>query len=474
MAKVGRNDPCPCGSGKKYKKCCLNKQRDISDEFLWQQSRQIDEKLIDKLARFAKQQFGFDVLHIAWKSFSGSKVRTSFESNPHIQIFLPWFLYNWLPAFSIDINIPASKMDFTIAEFYLDKYAIRLSPLEREYILQACKQPYSYYEVTDIQVDYGMTLKNMLWDETVLVREKSGTHYLSDGSIIFGRIINFEGLNLMLGCSSIQIPSKEKINIINFKEIILKDLKKINRQNIAKWQNWLFGSYLHLYEKISTPPKFVNKEGNDLVFSDIKYEITDPELVWNLLKDLDEPWTDEEYRDIAEFDENNKLYKIEFPWLSPLMQGEINRSVYAHITICGNELTVAVNSRKREKAAKAKMNKLLSGNAKYKNTIMKTLDQIMNDPTIKAKPDETERILEESPETHQMMENYFKNHWNNWIANKIPILGNITPKQAVKTALGKEKVIALLDDFEHSERKHPQQIDQLKFIMEVRKKLGLA
>ena len=24
--KVGRNDPCPCGSGKKYKKCCLNKE----------------------------------------------------------------------------------------------------------------------------------------------------------------------------------------------------------------------------------------------------------------------------------------------------------------------------------------------------------------------------------------------------------------------------------------------------------------
>lgn len=24
--KVGRNDPCPCGSGKKYKKCCLGKE----------------------------------------------------------------------------------------------------------------------------------------------------------------------------------------------------------------------------------------------------------------------------------------------------------------------------------------------------------------------------------------------------------------------------------------------------------------
>ena len=24
--KIGRNDPCLCGSGKKFKKCCLNKE----------------------------------------------------------------------------------------------------------------------------------------------------------------------------------------------------------------------------------------------------------------------------------------------------------------------------------------------------------------------------------------------------------------------------------------------------------------
>ena len=27
MAKIGRNDTCPCGSGKKYKKCCLSSPR---------------------------------------------------------------------------------------------------------------------------------------------------------------------------------------------------------------------------------------------------------------------------------------------------------------------------------------------------------------------------------------------------------------------------------------------------------------
>ncbi len=27
IPKVGRNDPCPCGSGRKYKNCCLNKYK---------------------------------------------------------------------------------------------------------------------------------------------------------------------------------------------------------------------------------------------------------------------------------------------------------------------------------------------------------------------------------------------------------------------------------------------------------------
>lgn len=27
MSKTGRNEPCPCGSGKKYKKCCLKNKK---------------------------------------------------------------------------------------------------------------------------------------------------------------------------------------------------------------------------------------------------------------------------------------------------------------------------------------------------------------------------------------------------------------------------------------------------------------
>ncbi len=30
-AKVKRNDPCPCGSGKKYKQCCVKKQGEAGE-----------------------------------------------------------------------------------------------------------------------------------------------------------------------------------------------------------------------------------------------------------------------------------------------------------------------------------------------------------------------------------------------------------------------------------------------------------
>ncbi len=42
MEKTGRNDPCPCGSGKKYKKCCeakLSRKTAMSDRKIEDQTR---------------------------------------------------------------------------------------------------------------------------------------------------------------------------------------------------------------------------------------------------------------------------------------------------------------------------------------------------------------------------------------------------------------------------------------------------
>jgi tetratricopeptide (TPR) repeat protein len=51
MPKVGRNEPCPCGSGKKYKRCCLGKDQAFELEAL-AAARQAshDDERYDELA----------------------------------------------------------------------------------------------------------------------------------------------------------------------------------------------------------------------------------------------------------------------------------------------------------------------------------------------------------------------------------------------------------------------------------------
>jgi hypothetical protein len=61
MANTGRNDPCPCGSGKKYKRCCLDKDEAAEREVLasrltpalgspWQRSPEILAEMREALA----------------------------------------------------------------------------------------------------------------------------------------------------------------------------------------------------------------------------------------------------------------------------------------------------------------------------------------------------------------------------------------------------------------------------------------
>ena len=61
MPDIGRNDPCPCGSGRKYKACCLahdriSEQRDLN-------LTQPAARLLTRLFEFARlPRFNQDLL----------------------------------------------------------------------------------------------------------------------------------------------------------------------------------------------------------------------------------------------------------------------------------------------------------------------------------------------------------------------------------------------------------------------------
>jgi len=95
--KIGRNDPCPCGSGKKYKKCCLGKAA-ISVDLLWRRLGEAHDRLVSDLMKYAHSAFGPDGLAEALEEFLLWPDEEATREVPeyHEELFYPWFLFNWI------------------------------------------------------------------------------------------------------------------------------------------------------------------------------------------------------------------------------------------------------------------------------------------------------------------------------------------------------------------------------------------
>lgn len=68
MQRAGRNDSCPCGSGKKYKRCCLGKEA-AREEFA-QELRANALPLLQELGRHAASRAGSSPEAVAQKHFA--------------------------------------------------------------------------------------------------------------------------------------------------------------------------------------------------------------------------------------------------------------------------------------------------------------------------------------------------------------------------------------------------------------------
>ena len=98
MAKIGRNDPCPCGSGKKYKKCCLLKEQvqTVTRLVLLKASEDLLGQLL-KYFRKTHEIEGVDGIEEAWEDFSGYNQKCNFDESPYEEMFVRWMLYLWIP-----------------------------------------------------------------------------------------------------------------------------------------------------------------------------------------------------------------------------------------------------------------------------------------------------------------------------------------------------------------------------------------
>jgi len=479
--KIGRNDPCPCGSGKKYKKCCLNKAKPPED-LLYRRIGAAHDQLVDKLMVHAEKVFGETALDIAMDEFLvwPEMGLPQDQIVDHMQFFVPWFVFNWMydpNDAEVELDVPPLK---TVAEIYARKRGQRLDKLEKRLIDAASGRPFSFFEVTSCQRGEGYRLKDIFQGIETDVIEKQGSENARPGDILLTRIVQIDHVAMLVGCGSILIAPNFKPAIIDLRREMLQEYRHITPDVLKVYDIEIRELYFDIYESLLQPSQLCNTDGDPLLFHTLHYDIDDAETAFKHFCSLSVAEDEKTLRSSAIMDDKGRVIKAEIPWSREghKASSALDNTILGRIVINNQKLTIEVNSEARAKAIRKEVKTRLGKYARYKTT------EIQSPESIPAKEKIAEgRNLEKEmghddlmqiPEVRDKMAKVLTAHWDGWVDKKIPVLGGITPREAVKNSDGRESVEALLIDAErHTEYDEQMGDISLDAIKDTRRRLGL-
>ena len=455
--KIGRNAPCPCGSGKKYKKCCLNKENRPVD-LLWRRLGDAHDRLVEDLLQYARNALDELLFPIAAGEFLlWPDVETvEDELQDHLQLFVPWFVFNWVydpDDTDVDLNVPVGK---TIAELYATHKGSKLDALQRRLIEAVCSRPYSFYEVISCRPGEGYRLRDIFQGIEADVMEQRGSEPARPGDILLGRIVQVDHVAMLVGCSSVLIPPRLKPSIIELRRMMIKNYHAITPDVLNDYDLEIRELYLDIYDSLLTPPQLHNTDGDPMLFHTLHYDIDDPETAFHALCGLSVVETPQSIRQAATLDTNGHVIKVDIPWTRSGHKANkaLSNTVLGRMMIDNHKLTVEVNSESRAKRIKKEIRKRLADRAVYQTTEIRSPEAMVNDFDDSTgdgpETDLNQEELMQIPEVREQMERVLVSHWEDWTDQKIPALGGKTPRKAVKTKDGRESVEALLVDAERS------------------------
>jgi len=85
-----------------------------------------------------------------------------------------------------------------------------------------------------------------------------------------------------------------------------------------------------------------------------------------------------------------------------------------------------------------------------------------------------EDALQQTPEVQEAIKEVLTQHWQGWLDTAIPALKGKTPREAVRSAHGREAVQTLLRDIEASDARSNMPVSQQPYVDWAKRELGLS
>jgi hypothetical protein len=503
-SQVGRNDPCPCGSGRKYKKCCGKGEGEgpgpgqpgqagsaresgsgeREEDFRGPDTRRY-ERVLKDLLRFFRESLTRLEEAAAVERYFGPSFRGNGVDEALSEVNLRWAPDTFLEWLLFDYRRQSGD---TLAEEYLVRKGWTLDPRSRAILEGSMASCMSLYRVEEVRPEKGLTLRDLFRGITLKVLERLGTREIVRWDIFAARVHEADGgLRLTGGIIQLEPQAKDKILLALEEEYVQYRVQHpgAGRDEFLK-ENADFFYQLGRAMAERPMPSLVTSEGDPYVFCWAHYSVKEPHGLAERMEAIPD-------LDPVEGREGEEGPTTIFHWVEPLgtegpvdwgalfdadepsdsgdspepMRGEpaqlpadpgelrIEGSglrTLGTVKLEGGRLVLDCRSEARLARGKALLEKHLEEAIAH-------LEDVMRDPWEVRAEEKARGGVESAPPSEEIPPEVAKKvvlklmerHYRAWLDRPLPALGGKSPRESVVTPGGRSRVADLIRQLERGE-----------------------
>lgn len=387
--EIGRNEPCWCGSGRKYKKCHLGReQAPLEERAGWLYQKAVGFALLGSWAR--------DVMEARFVAAEAAG-DPELADDPQIA----------------DIALDAVLVEDGAFDDFLATRGELLPDDERLLAAQWQLVERSVFEVTEVRRGSGVTVRDVRTGDVHEVRERSGSQQAMVGQLVCARVLPAADTMQFFGpVVALELFQRDPL-------ITLLDSEPDAEDVVA-----FLGGLL-------APPTLTNTEGEPLVFCTATLHVADPHTVAAALDD------------VYDRDDDGEVPQ----WVEHVTTHGMER-IRATVGLETDRLYVEANSEARMDRVLDTLRQLVPGisvveqsrrpsrttaEAEAVGEHLRRTDQSALDPA--------------DPEIAAALDEFTQNYERRWLDEPIPALDDNTPRQAADDPTRREDLIKLLESF---------------------------
>jgi hypothetical protein len=260
------------------------------------------------------------------------------------------------------------------------------------------------------------------------------------------------GVSLLFGCSPFSIPARFHLAAIEWRDVTFAR-RTPALADLFEYDIEIRDLYHDFVERAWIPPvpKLRNSDGEDFVPTSMRYDLTMPvDEAFARLLPLATVRGEEHVDDVAT-GEGGAMSSAVLSWVKAgnRQMKDWDNTILGTLQLESGRVTAEVNSAKRADRLAKEIARRLGAGARLKLRSVENMQAHLAEMTARAARGEPGRPMPERTEEMLALEDeMYRRHLESWIDERVPALGNRTPRAVSRTARGRERIDALLAPFD--------------------------